>query len=461
MNIKTLLFAIVSAASLLELSAQETPHNESTLIKEIDMFLLREFPNDQPGAVVFISRADSIIYKKPFGLASLEKKMPLETDMIFQIASMTKQFTAVLILQLIEQDKLSLTDTIQKILDYYPKTSIITIENLLSHTSGIPEFFDFEEDERHLLTQEHSPKQLIDYFKDEPLEFTPGTKFRYSNSNYVLLGAIIEKVTGLSYADVLRKNIFEPLGMKRSALWYQSNFPKEKIPSGYSLKEGKFVSSEPITGSITYSSGGIVSTVDDLFLWNRALRNFVLLNKQSTSLLFTETTLPNHERTKHGFGFFIKELQGSPTFQHGGNLYGFTSSGLFLPHENLFVCILSNAGFQRTEEIANYIASILIEKPIEITKKADITFGYLNDFVGTYKLSSKKPQTINIGIIADRLVLTFPDQPGNEVDILPIGNDIFESKKVKAQLTFIRDANGKISGINVKQGKTYQWIKIQ
>jgi len=458
MKINRLLLFFLFTFLVLIVNGQQINHH----LQDIDNFLQNEFPENKPGAVVLISSGDSVIYKKSYGLANIESKKPVETNMIFQIASMTKQFTAAAIMKLVENGKLSLNDTIQQYIDYFPlKKHPITVEHLLAQTSGIPEFFDIDDDEYHLLVQEHTPMELISYFKDEPLEFESGSKFRYSNSNYVLLGAIIEKVSNITYGEYLQEALFKPLGMNNTALWYQNNFDTEQIPLGYMIKDGNYVPSTPIGGSILYSSGGIVSTVDDLFKWNRALKDTTLLSNKSGSKMFTNNILTNGQPSNYGFGFFIKNLQGKRTIQHGGNLYGFTSSGLWLPDEDLFVCILSNKGFARTEEIADYIASLLIGNPIEILKQKEIKSSKLNDYIGSYKLNAKKSKLINIIVVSERLVLTFPNQPGNEVDVLPTGEDLFESKKANITLNFIRNDVGEISGIDIKQGENYNWIKIK
>ena len=160
-----------------------TTSSQNNQNQTIELFLQKEYPEDGPGAVILIAKNNNVIFKQAFGLSDIKKRKPLTTDMIFQIGSMTKQFTSAAILQLIASGKVSLEDPIQKYVEYFPvKEYPITIHHLLSQTSGIPEFFDIDEEEMYLLSQEHTPKQLIDYYKNEPLVFEPGTKFQYSNS---------------------------------------------------------------------------------------------------------------------------------------------------------------------------------------------------------------------------------------------------------------------------------------
>lgn len=183
-------------------NSQSTICQEKNQLKTIDNFLQIEYPKNEPGAVVLIAIKGKIVFEKGYGLASLKPKRKLKSDMVFQIGSMSKQFVSAAILQLIEKGKMKLFDSIQQYVPYYPsKKHKITIHHLLAQTSGIPNYFDVDENEYYLLAKEHTPEQLINYYKEEPLQFKPGTKWKYSNSNYPLLGAALEKVTGMSLKD--------------------------------------------------------------------------------------------------------------------------------------------------------------------------------------------------------------------------------------------------------------------
>jgi CubicO group peptidase (beta-lactamase class C family) len=453
------LFFLLLIFTLQETYAQDLSKKQKKAIGKIDLYLSSEFADNEPGAIILVVEKGQIVYKKAFGVANIDTKERLAVDDIMPIASMTKQFTAVSILKLVEQNKLYLTDSLQKYIPEFPsKKYKITIENLLAQTAGIREYFDIDESEYHLLTREYQPLQIIDFFKNDSLEFEPGTQFRYSNSNYFLLGLIIERISGKSFGQFLKENIFEPLTMNQSSYWYNFKTANENVPVGYQNVNGNFRPSINVNGSIWYSSGGITSTVDDLYKWNSSLFNNTLL--KSNKLLTQSTVLKNGQNTGYSFGFFIKTLQGSATIQHGGNLYGFTSSGLYLPKEDICVAILSNRGFKPTEEIANYIGSEMLGKPIAILKSLTIDYEQLLKYTGTYQLASDKNKIMKILIVADRLILSFPEQKGAEVDVLPIGNDKFESKKVKALLEFVKDDKGNIKEININQKGKTKWIKI-
>ncbi|WP_299440858.1 serine hydrolase domain-containing protein [uncultured Aquimarina sp.] len=437
--------------------------NDTKYLKTIDQFLIEEYPKGEPGSVVLIAKKGTIIFEKAYGLASLKPKRKLKSNMVFQIGSMSKQFVSAAILQLVERGKMKLSDTIQKYVPYYPiKKYPITIHHLLSQTSGIPEYFDVDDNEFYLLAKEHTPKQLIEYYKNRPLIFKPGEKWSYSNSNYPLLGAAIEKVTGLSLKEYLRINLFEPLNMTSTGLWYTNTTKKKRIPVGYNNKNGKLFPGPKIVGSALYAPGGIVSTVQDLFLWNKALKEKTKISKYVVKQLTTEKTNTAGEGTGYGYGFFLKKLQGSPTIQHGGNLFGYTSYGIFLPNEDIFISILANTKFDRAEQLTQYIGSVFLNNPIEIFTKKEISKELLKDYVGIYELLNEKiNRTFQIKLFDNLLVLSDPKAPENDAILTPSEKDVFILKAANAVFKFQRDNTNKINGYTVKQGDIYKFNKVK
>ena len=455
---KTYLFTLLILCFISFNYAQNTIEHINT----IDEFLTLEYPKDEPGATILVAKNGKIIFKKAYGLASIKPKRKLKTDMVFPIASMTKQFTSAAVLQLVEQGKMSLQDTIQKYVPYYPsKQYAITIHHLLSQTSGIPDYFDVDEDEFGLLSQEHTPKQLLDYYKDRPLSFKPGDKWEYSNSNYPLLGAALENVTGISLKDYLEQYIFKPLGMNSSGLWYTSRVKKKRIPTGYNIKQGKLYEGPKMIGSALYAPGGIVSSVDDLFLWNRALRNNHIISEYVVEQLTSEKMTNTHDKTGYGYGFFLRNLQGSPTIEHGGNLFSFTSGGLYLPEEDIFICMLANTKFNRLQVLSNYIASILLDKPIEIFSKKEISKELLKDYMGTYELQSETlSRRFDIKVFNNILVLSDLKKPQDDAILTPSDKDIFIFEAAKASFEFQRNQNNQVIGFMVKQDdQTFEFKK--
>jgi CubicO group peptidase (beta-lactamase class C family) len=212
------------------LKAQTSSINEP-LGRSIDSLVLSQIKHTEPGCAILISKNGEIIYKKAFGSANLELNVPLQTDMVFRIGSVTKQFTAVAVLQLMEKGRLSLQDNIQKYLPNFPvKVHNITIEHLMSHTAGLKEYTAIDHADPYIERHDFTLEFLIDHFKNEPLEFEPGTRFSYSNSNYVLLGYIIEKVSGEKYHQYMESHIIKPLGL--SSTYYaaeQTIVPKRVV----------------------------------------------------------------------------------------------------------------------------------------------------------------------------------------------------------------------------------------
>lgn len=455
MNLKLIFIFLVSSTFSLTLYPQDSQNNT------IEAFLKKEYPQDSPGAAILIAKNNQVIFKKAFGLSDIKKKRPIKTGMVFQIGSMTKQFTSAAVLQLIEQGKVSLDDPIQKYAPYFPEKNYpVTIHHLLSQTSGIPEFFDIDEEEMYLLSQEHTPEQLISYYKNKPLEFEPGTKFQYSNSNYPLLGVVIEKVSGMSLKKYFRLNLFEPLGMRSTSLWYKDEMKKKRIAKGYRSYQGKLISSPNIVGSVPYAAGAIVSTVDDLLIWNRELKNRSLLTAALVESLTTEKQTNSGTGTGYSYGFFIKNVLGQNTLQHGGNLYGFTTYGLYIPTEDLFVCILANKSLERTEEVANYLASVVLGNPLEIEDKSQLEYAKYKEYFGTYQLQGGS-KLIDIFMVDDVLVLDFPEVRGTGTKLTLVGTDQMESKAVNAKIQFSRNKEGDITGFTADQNGITEWKKIK
>jgi CubicO group peptidase (beta-lactamase class C family) len=284
---------------------------------------------------VLVAKGNDILLDRGYGLSDYDKKIQCKPQTVFEIGSLTKQFTATAILMLEEKGLLSVNDTLSKYISDYPKGDKIKICNLLDHTSGIPEYLQYVESIEG--TRTYTKEELINLFKNKPLEFKPGTNYAYSNSNYILLGYIIEKVSGMKYSDYLEKNIFKPLNLnntgctgvkaniKDKAIGYSSIIP------GYNLKPGK------TDGTLSYSAGSIYSTVEDLYTWSNALLSGKLINKDSLKKMFT----PNLGNC--GFGWYIFNADnGDKVTTHSGAVPGFNSFILRNVNKNYFVIILSN-----------------------------------------------------------------------------------------------------------------------
>ena len=351
---------------------------------DIDNIFNQAYPANSPGATVLIAKDDKIIYRKAFGMANLELNVPMKLENVLQLASITKQFTSVAILMLLEQGKLSLQDPLSKYIADYPRGNEITLHHLLNHTSGIMNYTKLPEF-RTKTRLDMTPEEIISSFKNLPLEFNPNEKHEYSNSGYVLLGYIIEKISGMSYEDFIHKNIFEKLGMKNS--YYGNSY--KIIPNranGYQLYEGNYENAEYMSTTIPYAAGSLMSTVDDMFLWNKAIRHNTLISEKSKQIAFTNHTLTNGKHGNYGYGWFINELAGMTTLEHTGGINGFTTSGIYVPDNNIYAIVLSNLDDGKGPETYNLKAvSILMGKPIVEKKAVELSEKQLKKWVGAYQ----------------------------------------------------------------------------
>lgn len=335
------------------------------LAARLDAAIAPYYKADEPGATVIVVKDGQTVLRKGYGSADTAGKTPMSADMAMRLGSITKQFTAVAILMLAEEGKLALTDDITRFLPDYPtRGKTITVEHLLTHTSGIVSYTSRPE---YPLTmaRDVTVAQMIDSFKNDPLEFAPGTAYRYNNSGYFLLGAIIEKVSGQPYAKFLEQRIFVPLGMGNTAY---EGFERGKAPraAGHTTGAQGFGHSEPLSMSQPYAAGALVSTVDDLARWDAAIAQGKLLKPDNWRRAFTPYTLATGKSTGYGYGWAVGELQGARAVFHDGGINGFLTYALRLPEQGVFVAVLSNAdsGLVDPAIVGNEAAAIVLGKPL-------------------------------------------------------------------------------------------------
>lgn len=323
---------------------------------------------------VLVADDSGILYKEGFGWANVEWEVPNTSDTKFRLASITKQFTALLIVQLVAEEKLALDAPISTYLPDFPKEKgdRITIHHLLTHTSGIPNYTSFP-NYRDIMPRHHKVQDLVALFADSTLNFTPGERWDYSNSAYVLLGDIIERATGQTYEQVLQEKIFKPLGMTNSGYDHNQNVLKKRA-AGYYVNGRTFTNANYIDMSIPFSAGAIYSTVEDLYLWDRALYTNQLLPKAYRDLLF-EKHVPLG-RIHYGYGWDLGQMPvGSseerlPATSHSGGINGFNTLITRIPSDQSFIVLLSNTGHAPLFEMTIAINGILHGKPYAPPKKS-------------------------------------------------------------------------------------------
>ncbi len=350
--------------------AQETVEKPQTQHTETIDKLLNQYQDyGQLNGAVLVAEHGKVILRKGFGMANMEWDIPIEPNTKFRIGSVTKQFTATLILLLAEEGKIDLQSPMTKYLKDYRKDTgdQVTVHHLLRHTSGIPSYTTpsfFENESREAFEVE----EFINKFASGELEFEPGSEFRYNNSGYYLLGAIIESVTGDSYASVLQERIFDPLGMTDTGYDMHAAIIKNRA-QGYQKTPDGYINAAYLDMGSPFAAGSIYSTVDDLFKWDQALHGDKLLSTKSKELMVE----PGHGQ--YGYGVVISE----PTIgtkklnliQHGGGINGFNCDlARFVDQKHVIVILDNVAQGQYHRNMTMGIAAILEDQPFESPKKS-------------------------------------------------------------------------------------------
>lgn len=416
------------------------------LVREIDEFLKPLYRADQPGAAVIVVRDGEVLFRKGYGMANLELGVSIEPHMAFRLGSLTKQFTAVSILMLMEQGRLNIQDDMTRFLPDYPTGGrSVTIEHLLRHTSGIKSYTSMPE-WLPLLRKDMSVDEIIDLFKDQPFEFEPGENFKYNNSGYILLGAIIEKISGMSYAEFVHRNIFEPLGMNHSLYDETERIVPGRV-TGYSKGVNGFVNAAYLSMSQPYAAGSLASSVDDLALWDAALNTNKLLRSETLALAFKPGTLNNGDATGYGYGWLMFEHAGFQFIQHNGGIHGFTANGVRVPAEKVYVAVLTNSDAPETPPsmVASKLAALAIGHPMVEPEHVELPEETLEEYVAVYQLNENDERVIT----REGGQLFLQRSGGTRIEIYPIATDLFSVNKITDRLVFVRNENGKVSGMQV------------
>ena len=359
-----------------------------SLESKIDKILRTQFKTNETGVSALVAKDGNVIYRKAFGKADLELDVDMTSKNVFEVGSITKQFTSVAILMLLEEGKLSLDDEITKFIPTYPTNGKkITIHHLLTHTSGIKSYTSMQRF-GEVMTIDETPLKFIDFFKNEPMDFDPGEKYLYNNSGYFILGYIVEKVSGISYPKFIQERIFDAIDMKSSYYGSHKKLIKNRA-SGYQ-KGAEFSNAQYISLTLPYAAGSIMSNVDDMLKWQTAITNNVFLKKATIDKAFTNYTLINGDKINYGYGWSINEINDVPTIEHGGAIPGYLSMGVFVPSKNIYVILFSNCGCQSPTNTALEIAALAMDKTSQGEENTfNLSTEQLNTWVGTYEFDNK------------------------------------------------------------------------
>lgn len=418
--------------------------NAQTASQKIDELLAAYASQYKFNGAVLVAQKDKVIFEKGYGWKNAAQQTKNDDHTIFQIGSITKQFTSAVIMQLQQEKKLSVQDKLSKYFPDFPNGDKITIENLLTHTSGI---YNYTNDPAFMQTEAVKPAtqdKMLALFKDKPLDFEPGSKFSYSNSGYMLLGYIIEKVAGKTYFQAVRERIFKPLHMEHSGFDFTGLSSPDKA-TGYNKLTAK--ENEPsgiVDSSVAFAAGAIYTTVDDLYKWNRAMFAGKVLN--ATSLKQAYTPFKGY----YAYGWVIDTANGQKEVSHGGGIFGFTSYISRKLNDETCVILFDNHGSGSLSTIAGNIRAILNNRPYDIPherKEIALDTATLRQYTGQYQLAPNF--IITITLENGKLMGQPSGQPKSQ--LYAEKENFFFLKVVDAQVEFVKGADGKIEKMILHQ----------
>lgn len=357
---------------------------EAPLVTETRAVVQAYVDKDQFSGTVMVAKDGKPVFREGFSLANRELNAPNTGDTVFRLGSITKQFTAVSILQLAEAGKLNIEDPISKYYTNAPAAwSKVTLRHLLSHRSGIGDYTGLPNFFEKLAVEDRTPEQIIDMTRDAPLAFEPGSKFSYNNSGYVVLGYVIEKVSGETYADYVSNHIFKPLGMKHSGYEVITEIVPNRA-AGYSVANGQWTNATYIAMTLPYAAGSLYSTVDDLLIWEDALFSNKVISAASLKAMTTD------QGDKYAFGLLIDDLGGHKNIWHNGGINGFSTHMNRFVDDGVTVVVLSNLESGRSGRIATEVSRLWLgipaPPPPPELKPVTVAPEILDKYVGVYEL---------------------------------------------------------------------------
>jgi CubicO group peptidase (beta-lactamase class C family) len=400
--------------------------------------------NKQFMGSVLVAQDGKVVFSKGYGFANLEWDVPNSPPAKFRLGSVTKQFTAACILLLEERGKLKIDDAVKKYMPDAPAAwDKVTIFNLLTHTSGIPSFTGFP-DYASTEAIATTPEKLVARFRDKPLEFQPGEKWNYSNSGYVLLGYLIEKISGQSYSQFVQDNIFTPLGMKDSGYDSNSAIIAHRA-AGYAPSDKGLINAGYIDMSIPLSAGALYSTTEDLLRWEQGLFGGKLLSVASLQKMTTPF------KNDYAFALAVRDANGHKVIEHGGGIEGFNTQLSYYPDDKLTIVVLANQNTGATGDIASKLAALVHGDKVVLAgerKEVAVSPAILQTYVGTYELAPGFD--IVMTVEGGQLMTQATGQP--KFPVFAESETKFFLKVVDAQLEFVKNDKGEVTQVILHQG---------
>jgi CubicO group peptidase (beta-lactamase class C family) len=404
---------------------------------KINEYMNAAVKSDDYSGAILVARNGQPIISQGYGMANLELDVPNTPQTVFSIGTFTGKFTMMAVMMLQERGKLNLNDSICRYLpDCPPVWQPVTIRHLIMNTSGIQNFMLFPDFEL-MMALPTSQATMLERLKSRPLEFAPGEKFNSSNSGYYLLGIIVERVSGKSYADFVRENIFVPLGMEHTD--YDDRRIVKNRASGYSIINDKLTNALYVDPSVFFSAGAVYSTTEDLLRYDNALYTDKLVSRRAVEEI-------NAFGRAAGYGEKVTQFFNHPLIRYFDGYYGFQSHVTRFPDDRMVIIILTNRGFGKQDKYVRDIAAMLFGeyKPPQEIKEVVVDRKILERYVGEYQLAPGR--TIAISMENGRLTMQASLRPKRE--LLAVSETKFVLKvNVEAYITFERDESGRIIGL--------------
>lgn len=444
MRTSLLFTALAVAGALPNLALAASPASKADVARYAQRLMTTIYRADAPGAAVLIARGDNVLFRSALGLADVKSGAKLSADSVFRIGSVSKQFAAAGLLKLVEAGKVSLDDSLSKYVAGFPNGKNITVLELLNHTSGVKSYTDIAAWREGPLDKDATTAQMIALFKDAKPDFSPGEDWAYDNSGYVLVGAVIEAASGVPWHEYLRTTLFEPLGLSHTGYGGDPKLASRQV-AGYSLDDGKVVPAKIISMSIPHAAGALVSNVDDLMKWNRALHEGRVLSNDSYRRMITP--VGKAVQANYGFGIEQARLQGMPMLAHSGGIFGFASMLKYVQGPDISVVVLQNndasADNQSPEVIARKLAAAAVGQPFPQAIAVPVAAAELKKLEGVYRIDKSSARVLRVVDGA----LTAQRTGGKQSVLTPIGKDRFLYEDGLNHFTVLRDSAGAPTGM--------------
>ncbi len=402
-----------------------------------------------------VAKGGTILLNKGYGYRNANNKVPNSEETIFQLGSITKQFTSAIILKLQEEKKLSVSDKLSKYFPGYPKGDSITIQQLLTHTSGI---YNYTSDRNFMANEIAKPanrEKMMGLFRDKPLDFSPGTSWKYSNSGYSLLGYIIEMVTKKPYEQAVRKYVFTPLHMIHSGFDFTHLQSDDKAIGYLKLNDKESMPAPIVDSTVSFSAGAMYSTIGDLYLWNEGLMHYKVLSNTQQEAAYAPV------KNNYGYGWGIDSIHGKRRVGHGGSIPGFVTNISRVPEDDVCIILLSNASNESLDNITKSIYAILYGKKYEVPKEKMLVMlpeTTLKQYEGEYEI--RPGFTVVINVKDGELEATPTGQSPKNLHAQK--EDFFFEKEEDVQVEFTRNDKKEINGFILHQdGREMKTKKIK